>query len=79
MSWTRPQLERLEKLQLQIRNLINEVGTDSDGADSLISANELMRTASGKALQGIERDERNAYARKLTEALRPLAQTEKGS
>jgi len=57
MSWTRPQLERLAKLQIQIQQLAADAGTDAIGTDWLVQANECLTAAEGVALLQVQRRE----------------------
>jgi hypothetical protein len=73
MSWTRKHLETMTEVQLTIRQLIEEAGTDAVGADNLIETNELVAEAHSYALLAVERAEHQYESRAFAEALRPFA------
>jgi hypothetical protein len=75
MSWTRPQLERLAKLQVQIQQLVFEAGSDAIGADWLVQANECLTAAQGLALLQVERREQ----REVYESFRKFSGSVPGS
>jgi len=74
MSWTRPHLDRMAKLQCQVQQLVAEGGTAAAGVDSLIQANEALTEAQGLALAEVERAERREESLSFAEALRPFAE-----
>jgi hypothetical protein len=69
MSWTRAQVERLGKLQLQIQTLIQEVGNDAPGLDILVSINEQMADVQQVGLEEVEQIEHKREAREFVDAL----------
>jgi hypothetical protein len=58
MSWQRPHLDRMAKLQQQIQRLVAEAGTDAIGTDWLVEANECVASAQNFAATQIERREK---------------------
>lgn len=74
MSWTRPQLERMAKLQLQLQQLIAETGTEAIGVDWLVEANECIASAQNFATTQIERREKREGAQSEWRQLIAIAQ-----
>jgi hypothetical protein len=64
VSWTRPQIEKLAKLQLQIQQLADEAGSDAIGVDWLVEVNECINACQGVALLQIERSEKREEAKR---------------
>jgi hypothetical protein len=75
MSWTRPQLERLAKLQLSIQQLASDAGPGAIGTDWLVQANECLTAVEDLALMQVERRE----SREVYESYRKFSGSVPGS